>query len=69
MEIVAADKGQIKGTVISDRFKGIHYEMFVDVGDFKYKAQSTVNKPQGSVVGINIAPDNIHIMKRCSDEA
>ena len=69
VEIVAPDKGQIKGTVISDRFKGIHYEMFVDTGDFKYKAQSTINKPQGSMVGINIDPDNIHIMKRCDNEA
>lgn len=61
--IVGEDIGQISGYVQSVLFKGVHYEMMIDVGETAFKVHSTVMQPQGSRVGLNIVPYNIHIMK------
>ena len=65
--IVGEDIGQLTGTVQSVLFKGVHYEMMIDTGDTVLKVHSTVMQPQGSRVGINIVPYNIHIMKPMDD--
>ncbi len=61
--LVGEDIGQIKGVVKSVLFKGVHYEMMIDTGETVFKVHSTVMQPQGSRVGVNIVPYNIHIMK------
>ena len=61
--LVGEDIGQISGVVKSVLFKGVHYEMMIDTGETIFKVHSTVMQPQGSRVGINIVPYNIHIMK------
>lgn len=61
--LVGEDIGQISGVVKSVLFKGVHYEMMIDTGETIFKVHSTVMQPQGSRVGINIVPFNIHIMK------
>ena len=61
--IVSEGEGQIIGTVRSVLFKGVHYEMMIDVGETLLKVHSTQMQPQGSRVGIRIVPFNIHIMK------
>ena len=61
--IVGEDIGQISGVVQSVLFKGVHYEMMIDTGDTAFKVHSTIMQPQGSRVGLNIVPYNIHIMK------
>ena len=61
--IVGEDIGQISGEVQSVLFKGVHYEMMIDTGETVFKVHSTVMQPQGSRVGLNIVPYNIHIMK------
>ena len=61
--LVGEDIGQISGVVKSVLFKGVHYEMMIDTGETVFKVHSTVMQPQGSRVGINIVPFNIHIMK------
>ncbi|MFH1880007.1 MAG: ABC transporter ATP-binding protein [Bacillota bacterium] len=61
--IVGEDIGQITGTVESALFKGVHYEMIIDVGDLEFKIHSTVMQEPGSRVGLNIIPYNIHIMR------
>ena len=61
--LVGEDIGQISGVVKSVLFKGLHYEMMIDTGETVFKVHSTVMQPQGSRVGINIVPFNIHIMK------
>ena len=65
--IVGEDVGQIIGTVQSVLFKGVHYEMMIDTGDTVFKVHSTVMQPQGSHVGLNIVPHNIHIMRTMPD--
>ncbi|MBQ8537318.1 MAG: ABC transporter ATP-binding protein [Clostridia bacterium] len=61
--IVGEDVGQLVGTVTSVLFKGVHYEMMIDCGAATFKVHSTTMQPQGSRVGVNIVPFNIHIMK------
>ncbi|MEA4999819.1 MAG: ABC transporter ATP-binding protein [Candidatus Limiplasma sp.] len=65
--IVGEDVGQIIGTVQSVLFKGVHYEMMIDTGETVFKVHSTVMQPQGSHVGLNIVPYNIHIMRTMPD--
>ncbi|MCI6039566.1 MAG: ABC transporter ATP-binding protein [Clostridiales bacterium] len=67
--LVGEDIGQISGVVKSVLFKGVHYEMMIDTGETIFKVHSTVMQPQGSRVGINIVPFNIHIMKPMPKEA
>jgi len=67
--IVGAAIGPLTGTVQSVLFKGVHYEMMVSTGETTFKVHSTTMQPQGSKVGINIVPFNIHIMKPMQEEA
>ena len=67
--IVGEDIGQISGVVQSVLFKGVHYEMMIDTGDTVFKVHSTIMQPQGSRVGLNIVPYNIHIMKPMDEPA
>ncbi len=57
------------GTALSARvmnvtFKGVHYEMLLDVNGVTWFAHSTVMTPAGELVGIDIKPDLIHIMRK-----
>ena len=67
--IVGEDIGQLTGTVKSVLFKGVHYEMMIDTGDFTWKVHSTTMQPAGSRVGLTIVPFNIHIMHPMKEEA
>ena len=67
IEIVPADKGRLVGTVTSVTFKGVHYEMMVDSGDFLWKAHSTVMEPVGSTVCMTVIPFNIQIMHKAKE--
>ena len=53
------------GVVKSVIFKGVHYEMIIelDSGD-KCKVHSTVMQAEGSRVSLSVIPFNIHIMKK-----
>ncbi len=62
--VVGQDVGMLKGTVESVIFKGVHYEMMVSAGGYRWKVHSTVMQPAGSEVGLSIVPFNIHIMRR-----
>ena len=64
LNIVSVDEGMITGKVKSVTFKGVHYEMLVDSGDFEWKIQSTIMKPIGTEIGMTVIPENIHVMKK-----
>ena len=66
--LVGEDVGQITGVIQSVLFKGVHYEMMIDTGEFTFKVHSTTMQPQGSRVGLSIVPFNIHIMKPMAEE-
>ncbi len=62
--LVGEDVGMLTGVVESVIFKGVHYEMMIVSGQFKWKVQSTTMQPAGTRVGMTIVPYNIHIMHR-----
>ena len=66
--IVGEDIGQLTGTVTSVLFKGVHYEMMIDAGDFTWTVHSTTMQPAGSRVGLAIVPFNIHIMRPMKED-
>ena len=64
VSIVPEKEGKIKGIVQNVTFKGVHYEMLIESEGFVWKAHSTVSQQAGAMVGIYIAPDLIHIMRK-----
>ena len=59
----APEEGKLKGRVISVVFKGIHYEITVKIGKYELVIQSTESRNVGDEIGMNVAPDGIHLMK------
>lgn len=64
IEVVSPVAGHISGVVTSVNFKGVHYEIIVDVQDFKWMIQSTEFQEVGNEIGLILQPDDIHIMKK-----
>ena len=64
VDIVPSDEGLLTGTVTGVTFKGVHYEIIVDISGFKWMIQSTDSPVVGDIIGINVKPDEIHIMKK-----
>ncbi len=64
VDIVPADKGMLRGTVTSVTFKGVHYEIIVDIQGFKWMIQTTDYCAPNSTIGLFIEPDAIHVMKK-----
>lgn len=64
VDIVSPEKGMLKGQVTSVAFLGVHYEIIVDIGGFKWMIQTTDEHFTGDNVGLYIEPDAIHIMKK-----
>lgn len=58
----------LKGNVKSCLFKGVHYEMIIQTGDFDFIAHSTIAEKVGASMYLDVEPDNIHIMKKSSME-
>ena len=67
LKIVPADKGKISGIVESIIFKGVHYEIMVDAMGYKWKIHTTQYVEPGTLIGMDVAPMDIHIMKRTED--
>ncbi len=66
VKIVPAGEGQIDCTVSSVIFKGVHYEMTLKNHQFDWLVHSTAMEAVGSLVGIQILPNDIHIMRKSS---
>ena len=66
-KIVPADKGKISSIVESIIFKGVHYEIMVDAMGYKWKIHTTQYVEPGTLIGMDVAPMDIHIMKRTED--
>ena len=64
VDVVAPEKGMLCGVVTSVTFKGVHFEIIVDIGGFKWMIQTTDYQAEGSRIGLFIEPDAIHIMKK-----
>ncbi len=65
---LAVDQAQFVGKVTSSIFKGVHYEMLVVADGYEFVAQNYKHYEVGQTVGMSVAPDNIHIMKKNARE-
>jgi spermidine/putrescine ABC transporter ATP-binding subunit len=64
IDVVEPEQGHLSGTVTSVNFRGVHYEIIVDVRGFKWMIQSTDFQPAGKQIGLVLQPDDIHIMHK-----
>ncbi len=64
VDIVSEEKGMLRGVVTSVTFMGVHYEVIVDIGGFKWMIQTTDFVDVDEHIGLVIEPDAIHIMAK-----
>jgi spermidine/putrescine transport system ATP-binding protein len=64
VDVVSTERGMLTGRVTSVTFKGVHYEIIVDIGGFKWMIQTTDYVENGADIGLYIEPDAIHVMKK-----
>ncbi|MGL4664859.1 MAG: spermidine/putrescine ABC transporter ATP-binding protein [Clostridium butyricum] len=64
IKMVNAENGMLKGHVTSVVFKGVHYEMTVVSDDYEFILHNTKSADVGSTIGLDIYPEEIHIMKK-----
>ena len=64
VDVVAVENGMLTGKVSSVTFKGVHYEIIVDIKGFKWMIQSTDYVAPDATIGLYIEPEAIHIMKK-----
>ncbi|MBP3323418.1 MAG: ABC transporter ATP-binding protein [Clostridia bacterium] len=66
IDIVKASSpgAHINGVVTSVTFKGVHYEVIVDVDGFKWMIQTTDVQHVGENIGLALTPDDIHVMAK-----
>ena len=54
----------ISGQVESVIFKGVHFEITVDAHGYKWLIHSTQSQEVGALIGMNVKPSDIHIMRK-----
>lgn len=64
VDIVPPDENHLSGIVQNVTFKGVFYEIIVDVQSFKWMIQTTDRELAGAKIGLSIQPDEIHIMHK-----
>ena len=64
IKMVKEEEGMLKGKVLSSIFKGVHYELEVKENDTTWIIHSTKTYPVGSMIGLDIYPEDIHIMRK-----
>ncbi|MCM1027653.1 MAG: ABC transporter ATP-binding protein [Roseburia sp.] len=64
IKVVEPDSTLITGDVTAVTFKGVHYEIIVDVMGFKWMVQSTEYCGVGDHVGLALTPNDIHVMHK-----
>lgn len=64
VDVVPMEQGMLTGKVSSVTFKGVHYEIIVDIKGFKWMIQSTDYVAPDATIGLFIEPEAIHIMKK-----
>ncbi len=64
VDVVPVEKGMLCGLVTGVTFKGVQYEIIVDVKGFKWMIQTTDFVAEGETIGLSIDPDAFHIMKK-----
>ena len=62
---VRYEKGKLPGVVRSVTFIGVHYEMIIESENgIQWLVHSTTMEPEGTFVGLDLTPMDIHVMKK-----
>ena len=64
VDVVPPIQGHLSGEVTNVTFLGVHYEVIVDVDGFKWMIQTTDCIEVGDTIGIQLNPQDIHVMKK-----
>lgn len=64
IKMVSPQEGMLKGKVTSVVFKGVHYEIEVVENDRKWILHNTKSAIVGEDLGMDIYPEDIHIMRK-----
>ncbi|WP_296644490.1 spermidine/putrescine ABC transporter ATP-binding protein [Romboutsia sp. 13368] len=67
IKMTNSNEGMLKGIVTSVVFKGVHYEIEVQENDRKWIIHNTQSAKVGEELGMDIYPEDIHIMKKVSE--
>lgn len=62
--LVDEGKGHVDGLITSSIFKGVHYEMTMQIGKSELVIQDTAERKVGTRASAIIKPDDIHIMHK-----
>ena len=68
LHIVSPEKAKLTGLVDSVIFKGVHYEIMVNSLGYNWMIHSTRFVEIGTLIGMEVSPEDIHIMKKTEDE-
>lgn len=64
IDVTLPENGHLSGIVTGSTFKGVHYEVIVDIKGFKWMIQTTDCINVGDNIGIVLNPEDIHVMKK-----
>ncbi len=67
IRIVPPERAKMSGLVESIIFKGVHYEIIVNTLGQTLMIHSTTAPEIGTLIGMEVSPEDIHIMKRDED--
>ena len=67
IKMTNSSEGMLKGIVTSVVFKGVHYEIEVNESGRRWIIHNTQNAKVGQELGMDIYPEDIHIMKKVSE--
>lgn len=67
IKVVKPDDEKLSGVVTSVTFKGVHYEMIVEGCGHNWMIHSTIACEPGELIGMQVAPSDLHIMDRMED--
>ena len=67
IQVVPAIQGTLTGVVKDVIFKGVHFEMRVEQAGYEWIIHSTQASQPGELIGMNIGPEEIHIMRRMEE--
>ena len=68
IKMVKPEEGMLKGEVTSCVFKGVHYEMTVEACGLTWLLHNTKSAEVGTKLGLDIYPEDIHIMRKTGDD-
>ncbi len=69
IKMVKPENGMIVGKLTTVIFKGVHYEIELEENGRTWLLHNTRNAEVGTELGIEIYPEEIHIMKKVEIEA